>query len=140
MHESRPERQQIKLFGTAWCRFVIFCCFCLISCVGVCSGIMNGCVRYVLRVSASSLSGFLRLLLLLMLVVLIPSVRTQNFLFHFPFDEICRRLIFFTLSGVLFPREKIIPQLNETVKHDNIRESDRHHRRYMYIPSFAFPI
>ena len=28
----------------------------------------------------------------------------------------------------------------ETVKHDNIRESDRHDRRYMYIPSFALPI
>ena len=31
-------------------------------------------------------------------------VLTQNFLFHFPFDEIYRRL-FFSLSGVLFPRE-----------------------------------
>ena len=31
------------------------------------------------------------------------------------------------------------PQLNETVKHD-IRESDRHDRRYMYIPSFALSI
>ena len=47
---------------------------------------------------------------------------------------------FFSLSGVLFSREKTIPQLNETVKHDNIRESDRHDRRYMYIPSFALPI
>ena len=28
----------------------------------------------------------------------------QNFLFHFPFDEIYRRL-FFSLSGVLFPRD-----------------------------------
>ena len=33
-----------------------------------------------------------------------------------------------------------IPQLNETVKHDNIRESDRHDRRYMYIPSFPLPM
>ena len=31
-------------------------------------------------------------------------VRTQNLLFHFPFDEIYRRLLF-SLSGVLFPRE-----------------------------------
>ena len=31
------------------------------------------------------------------------------------------------------------PHLNETVKHVNIRESDRHDRRYMYIPSFALP-
>ena len=31
------------------------------------------------------------------------------------------------------------PQQNETVK-QNIREIDRHDRRYMYIPSFAFPI
>ena len=37
----------------------------------------------------------------------------QNFLFHFPFDEIYRRLLFFTSSGVLFPRESNIPQLNE---------------------------
>ena len=28
----------------------------------------------------------------------VPSVRTQNFLFHFPFDEIYRRLFFFTLG------------------------------------------
>ena len=33
-----------------------------------------------------------------------------------------------------------IPQLNETVRHDNIRESDRHDRRYMYVPSFALAI
>ena len=31
-------------------------------------------------------------------------VRIQNFLFHFPFYEIYRRLLF-SLSGVLFPRE-----------------------------------
>ena len=31
-------------------------------------------------------------------------VRVQNFLFHFLFDEIYRRLLF-SLSGVLFPRE-----------------------------------
>ena len=31
-------------------------------------------------------------------------VRIQNFIFHFPFDEIYRRVLFFTL-GVLFPRE-----------------------------------
>ena len=49
-------------------------------------------------------------------------VRIQNFLFHFPFDEIFLRLFFFTLG------------------HDNIRESDRHDRRYLYIPSFALPI
>ena len=36
-------------------------------------------------------------------------------------------------------RSVSIPQLNETVK-QNIREIDRHDRRYMYIPSFAFPI
>ena len=72
-----------------------------VRCVGVDSGIMYGCVRYVLRVSASSLSAFplvLLLLLLLLLVVLVPSVRIQNLLFHFPFDEIYRRLIFFTLG------------------------------------------
>ena len=47
---------------------------------------------------------------------------------------------FLSLSGVMFPREKTIPQLNKTVKHDNTRESDRHDRRYMFIPSFALPI
>ena len=52
------------------------------------------------------------------------------------YTDVC----FFSLSGVLFPREQTTPQLNETVKHDNIRESDRHDRRYMYIPSFALPI
>ena len=31
-------------------------------------------------------------------------VRIQNFLLHFPFDEIYRRLLF-SLSGVLFPCE-----------------------------------
>ena len=31
-------------------------------------------------------------------------VRIQMFLFHFPFDDIYRRLLF-SLSGVLFPRE-----------------------------------
>ena len=78
-----------------------------VRCVGVYSGMMYGCVRYVFRVSASSsLSAFLLLLLLLLLlmllllllVVLLPSVRTQKHLFHFPFDEIYRRLIFFTLG------------------------------------------
>ena len=50
-------------------------------CVGVYSGIMYGCVRYVLRVSVSSLlSAFLLLLLLLLLlVVLLPSVRIHFF-------------------------------------------------------------
>ena len=52
----------------------------------------------------------------------------------------CTDVCFFSLSGVLFPREYTIPQLNETVKHDKIRESDRHDRLYMYIPSFALPI
>ena len=51
------------------------------------------------------------------------------------YTDVC----FFSLSGVLFPREETT-QLNETVKHDNIRESDRHDRWYMYIPSFALPI
>ena len=68
---------------------------------------MYGCVRYVFRVSASSLSAFLLLLLLLLLllmllllllVVLLPSVRIQKHIFHFPFDEIYRRLIFFTVG------------------------------------------
>ena len=108
--------------------------------VGVYSGIMYGCVRYVLRVarvdsgctgfsfsklnrkfaycckrtcsivlSASSPLSSLRLmllllLLLLLLVVLLPSVRIQNVLFHFPFDEMSD-VRFFSLSGVLFPRE-----------------------------------
>ena len=96
-------------------------------CVGVYSGRMYGCVRYVLRVarvdsgctvfsfskikpkiayccirtcsivlSASSpLSAFL---LLLLLLLLLPSVRIQNSLFCFPFDEIYRRLLFFILG------------------------------------------
>ena len=51
------------------------------------------------------------------------------------YTDVC----FFSLSGVLFPREWTT-QLNETVKHDNIRESDRHDGRYMYIPSFALPM
>ena len=79
-----------------------------VRCVGVYSGMMYGCVRYVFRVSASSLSAFLLLLLLLLLllmmllllllVVLLPSVRIQKHLFYFPFDGIYRRLIFFTLG------------------------------------------
>ena len=66
---------------------------------------MYGCVRYVFRAPASSsLSAFLLLLLLLLmlllllLVVLLHSVRIQKHLFHFPFDEIYRRLIFSTLG------------------------------------------
>ena len=51
------------------------------------------------------------------------------------YTDVC----FFSLSGVLFPRE-LTTQLNKTVKHDYIRESDRHDRRYMYIPSFALPM
>ena len=51
------------------------------------------------------------------------------------YTDVC----FSSLSGVLFLREQIISQLNETVEHVNIRESDRHDRRYMYIPSFALP-
>ena len=50
------------------------------------------------------------------------------------YTDVC----FFSLSGVLFPRE-YTTQLNETVKHDNIREIDRRDGRYMYIPSFALP-
>ena len=76
-----------------------------VRCVGVYSGMMYGCVRYAFRVPASSsLSASLLLLLLLLtllllpLVVLLPSVRIQKHLFHFPFDEIYRRLIFFTLG------------------------------------------
>ena len=44
---------------------------------------------------------------------------------------------FFLLSGVRFPREETISQLNETVKRDNIRKSDRHDRRYMDIPHLS---
>ena len=79
-----------------------------VRCVGVYSGMMYGCVRYVFRVSASSsLSAFLLLLLLLMLlllllVVLLPSVRIHKHLFHFPFDEIYRRLIFFHSRAFCF--------------------------------------
>ena len=76
-----------------------------VRCVGVYSGMMYGCVRYVFRVPASSsLSAFLLLLLLmlmlllLLLVVLLPSVRVQKHTFHFRFDEIYRRLIFFALG------------------------------------------
>ena len=49
-------------------------------------------------ISAFLLLMLLLLLLLLLLVVLLPSVRIQKHLFHFPFDEIYRRLIFFTLG------------------------------------------
>ena len=70
-----------------------------VRCVGVYNGMMYGCVRYDFRVSASSsLSAFLLLLLLLLLVVLLPSLRIQKHLFHFPFDEIYRGLIFSTLG------------------------------------------
>ena len=51
------------------------------------------------------------------------------------YTDVC----FISLSGVLFPREKTTQQLNETVKHDNIRESDRHDRQYMYV-LFALPM
>ena len=76
-----------------------------VRCVGVYSGMMYGCVRYVFRVSASSsLSAFLLLLLLLLLllVMLLPSVRIQEHIFHFPFDEIYRRLIFFHSRAFCF--------------------------------------
>ena len=65
-------------------------------------------------------------------------VRIQNVFFTFRstrYTDVC----FFPLLGVLFPREQTT-QLNETVKHDNTRESDRHDGRYMYIPSFALPM
>ena len=65
-------------------------------------------------------------------------IRIQNFLFHSPFNEIYRHLLF-SLSGVLFPREWTT-HLNETVEHDNIRESDRHDRRYVCIASSALPM
>ena len=45
----------------------------------------------------------------------------QHFLVDFQFDEICVRLLFFTL-GRFFTSEQTIPQLNETVKQDKIRE------------------
>ena len=66
----------------------------------VCLEACLGRRRCSIVLSASSpLSAFLLLLLLLLLlVVLLPSVRIHNFLFHFPFDEIYRRLIFFTLG------------------------------------------
>ena len=51
------------------------------------------------------------------------------------YTDVC----FFSLSGVLFPHE-YPTQLNETVEHDNTRESDRHDGRYIYIPSFALPM
>ena len=72
-----------------------------VRCVGVYGGMMCGCVRYAFRVSASSLSAFLLLLLLLMLLLLLLLLvrnRLQKHLFHFPFDEIYRRLILFTLG------------------------------------------
>ena len=60
-------------------------------------------------------------------------------LFHFPFDEICRRLLFFTLGrSVSAWIDYSTTKWNRQT--DNIRESDRHDRRYMYVPSFALPI
>ena len=47
------------------------------------------------KVAVYCCCGLMLLLLLLLLVVLLPSVRIHNFLFHFPFDEIYRRLLFF---------------------------------------------
>ena len=78
-----------------------------VRCVGVCSGMMYGCVMYVFRVSASSsLSAFLLLLLLmlllLLLVVLLPYARIQNIFFIFRlmrYTDVC----FFSFSGFLFP-------------------------------------
>ena len=42
----------------------------------------------------------------------------------------------FSLSGILFPREYTIPDLNETVKHDKIREKPEN-RALLYTLMFA---
>ena len=62
-------------------------------------------------------------------------VRIQNFPFIFRLMRYTDVWLF-SLSGVLFPRDQTT-HLNETVKHDKIRESDRYDGWYMYIPSFA---
>ena len=45
-------------------------------------------------------------------------------------------VFFFSLSGVLFTREYNIPQLNETVKHDKVREEPEN-RALLYTVMFA---
>ena len=44
-----------------------------------------------------------------------------------------------TIQPALLGAPQCTPQLNETVKHNN-RESDRHGRRYMCVPSLVLPI
>ena len=64
-------------------------------------------------------------------------IRIQNFLFHSPFDEIYRRLLFFTLGRSVSAWIDYTTKWNRQAR--QIRESDRHDGRYMYIPSFALP-
>ena len=63
-----------------------------------------------------------------------PAVLQQKGIYTVPgtYTNIYTDICFFSLSGVLFSRD-YTTQLNETVKHDNIRESDRHDGRYMYM-------
>ena len=48
-------------------------------------------------------------------------------------------VFFFSLSGVLFRRENIIPQLNETVKHDKIREEPEKRVLLYTVISYYIP-
>ena len=59
-------------------------------------------------------------------IVYVPGTYTNIFFLIFRlmrYTDIC----LFSLSGVLFTREETIPQLNETVKQDKIREEPENH-------------
>ena len=74
--------------GTGYCFFLL--CFCRLHCDA--SDVYCFCCSWLLLFLSFRLRCFGYL------------VRIQIFLFHFPFDEIYRRL-FFSLSGVRYPRE-----------------------------------
>ena len=81
-----------------------------VRCVGVYSGMMYGYVRYAFRVSASIFISFCFSTAADDDAAAVAVGGAASFctytkhLFHFPFDEIYRRLIF-SLSGFLFPRD-----------------------------------
>ena len=56
--------------------------------------------------------------------IYVPGTYTNIFFLIFRLIRYTRTYVFFfSLSGVLFTREDTIPQLNETVKQDKIREA-----------------
>ena len=70
----------------------------------------------------------------------VPGTYTNNFFLIFRLMRYTY-VFFFSLSGVLFTREKTIPQLNETVKQDKFREEPEYRvLRYTVMFARAFGI